>query len=124
MKNLLAVTGIILFVCIIITSSYRSDNANAAPEQTIPESQISQASDNEKNSTGYFLSVYEKKVAAFEAGNDIPFYISDVYVNALPAADIKLLEKGIHVDDKKALKRLIEDYCSWIFRDIFWQFSP
>ena len=119
MKNLLAITGIILFICIIITSSYRSDNANAAPEQPILESQISQASNSEKSAAGYFLSVYEKKVAAFEAGNDIPFYISDVYVNTLPAADIKSLKKGIHVDDKKALKRLIEDYCSWIFRDKF-----
>ena len=119
MKNLLAITGIILFICIIITSSYRSDNANAAPEQPILESQISQVSDNKKASTDYFLSVYEKKVAAFETGKDVPFYISDVYINTLPAADIELLEKGIYVKDKKALKRLIEDYCSWLFRDIF-----
>lgn len=112
MKNLLAVTGIILLVCIVITSTYSSDNANAAPEQLSSEPQISQISSEQSDVSYYVLSVYEKKVAAFENGKNIPFYISDVYVNTLPTADIELLEKGIYVNDKKALKRLIEDYCS------------
>lgn len=117
MKKLLAITGIILLTCIIISSTYRSDNAKAAPQQLTSDSQISQASDPPADAPRYFLSVYDKKVAAFEAGKDIPFYISDVYINTLPTVDVEMLEKGIYVNDKKALKRLIEDYCSWVIWD-------
>ena len=56
--------------------------------------------------------MYEKKVAAFENGKDYPIYISDVYVSMLSQTDRELLEKGIYASDRKALNRLIEDYCS------------
>ena len=79
MKNLLAVTGIILLVCIVITSTYSSDNANAAPEQLSSEPQISQISSEQSDVSYYVLSVYEKKVAAFENGKNIPFYIRIYY---------------------------------------------
>ena len=107
MKKLMAITGSILLLCVIITSVYAPHGTAVPPEKT-EISEMSKEAVKEK----YRLSVYERKVAAFENGKDYPIYISDVYVNSLPETDRRLLEKGIYVSDRKSLNRLIEDYCS------------
>ena len=107
MKKLMAITGSILLLCVIITSVYAPHGTAVPPEET-EISEMSKEAVKEK----YRLSVYERKVAAFENGKDYPIYISDVYVNSLPETDRRLLEKGIYVSDRKSLNRLIEDYCS------------
>ena len=108
MKSLMTVTGIILLICIMITGL-----STAAPSE---KSFLSEISAEEQPSTAnedkYRLSVYENKVAAFENGKDYPIYISDVYLSTLPETDRELLKKGIYAPDRKALNRLIEDYCS------------
>ncbi len=112
MKSLMTVTGIILLICVMITGLY-APKSTAAPSE---KSFLSEISAEEQPSTAnedkYRLSVYEKKVAAFENGKDYPIYISDVYVSSLSETDRELLEKGIYASDRKALNRLIEDYCS------------
>ena len=107
MKKLMAITGSILLICLIITAVY-APQGTAMPLEETKISEISQESRTEK----YRLSVYERKVAAFENGKDHPIYISDVYVKSLPETDRQLLEKGIYAADRKTLNRLIEDYCS------------
>ena len=108
----MTVTGIILLICVMITGLY-APKSTAAPSE---KSFLSEISAEEQPSTAnedkYRLSVYEKKVAAFENGKDYPMYISDVYVSSLSETDRELLEKGIYASDRKALNRLIEDYCS------------
>ena len=111
MKTLMTVTGIILLMCIMITGLYAPKGTAAPPEKSF----FSEISVTEQSSTinenKYRLSVYEKKVAAFENGKDYPIYISDVYVSSLSETDRELLEKGIYASERKALNRLIEDYC-------------
>ena len=112
MKSLMTVTGIILLICVMITGLY-APKSTAAPSE---KSFLSEISAEEQPSTAnedkYRLSVYENKVAAFENGKDHPIYISDVYLSTLPETDRELLKKGIYAPDRKALNRLIEDYCS------------
>lgn len=116
MKYLLMVTGSILLICIVITAVYTPQAPDAAVKEesyiVSPLPSVQNSSVPDTSSAPYRLSVYQKKVAAFQNGKTEPIYISDVYVNSLPSADIALLEKGINADSMKALKRLIEDYCS------------
>lgn len=116
MKTLLAVTGSILFICIIITSSVIPSSSKAEAQNTAPvPSELSEEiSQNSQESTviEYTMKEYDNRIAVFESGNDEPIYISNTCVSDLPKADIEQLEKGITVFDKKQLKRLIEDYCS------------
>lgn len=118
MKNLLMITGSILFICIIITSMFSNSKTGAAVQEE-PKAAVSQSAEEssrktsvKEEKTGYTLKEYEKKIAAFENAKSEPIYISDVYVNDLPKTDRELLKEGIYAEDKKALKRLIEDYCS------------
>ncbi len=114
MKNLLLITGSILLLCILITSFYAPPVPEAA-EQSEPQAEIRELSEQEQPSSSakhYYLAEYDKKIAAFEQGQEKPIYISDVYVSTLPKADIALMKKGIPADSEKELKRLIEDYCS------------
>lgn len=117
MKHLLIITGSILLICIIITSIYSPQNPEAVSEEKQPlqeSSVVSEVSTQKEQSAvkNYKVAEYEKKVAVFENGKSEPIYISDVYVSNLPPADRELLKKGIYAEDEKALKRLIEDYCS------------
>ena len=107
MKKLMAITGSILLICIVITAVYAPQGTAVPPAQE-EMSQVSQTGTAEK----YRLSVFERKVAAFENGKEYPIYIGDVYVNSLPEADRQALENGIAAADRKTLNRLIEDYCS------------
>lgn len=111
MKSLMTVTGIILLICIMITGLYAPKGTAARSEKSF-FSEISAEQQSSTEEKKYRLSVYEKKVAAFENGKDYPMYISDVYVSMLSQTDRELLEKGIYASDRKALNRLIEDYCS------------
>ena len=60
----------------------------------------------------YRLGEWKGKVAAFNADEDTPYEIFDVYVDSLPDIDRVLLKKGIPAADREALDALIEDYTS------------
>lgn len=111
MKSLMIFTGIFLFICIIITAAYTPEST-ALPSEEVSEVQEISLKQSEPPEEKYRLGIYERKVAAFESGNEKPIYISDVYINSLPQADRELLEKGIVASDRKSLNRMIEDYCS------------
>lgn len=60
----------------------------------------------------YIVGVYKEKIAIFTQGDSIPIEIFDVYVTTLPPKDQKTLRKGVYVQGKAELKRMIEDYTS------------
>lgn len=116
MKYTTALTGAILIIFIIISSIFTPANAKEGipQEHSSSDSQTSAIQFNTAQPLlcRYTLSVYEGKVAAFENGNNTPFYISNRMVSDLPEKDRTALENGIGADTIKALNRLIEDYCS------------
>ena len=116
MKNLIIITGSILFIYILLTSYALPPKAEA--EEHTEQASITELSESvsipEPSVTApvYVLKEYEGKVAAFNIEQSKPVYISDTNVSELPQADRNLLKKGITTTDQKELKRLIEDYCS------------
>ncbi len=128
MKNLIIITGSILFICLFITSVILPSAANAdaqnisdapdisssAPLETSKEkpSENSKAYESNTQNITFILKDYNNFISVFQSGKEKPIYISDTCVSDLPQADIDRLKKGIAVSDKKELKRLIEDYCS------------
>lgn len=116
MKKLVTVTGCFLFMCIIITSvilpsmpkTMAKDNIEADTQSVVQ----SESETSKDESDGYIISEYNGKIAVFKKSSSEPLYVSDVYVSSLPQADTEILKKGIEVNTKKQLNRLIEDYCS------------
>lgn len=118
MKKLIIITGIILFICIIITSQTNSPEIKADPliteninnETLTLTSKDKSSYDNDESY--YILKEYNNYVAVFHSNEDMPLYVSKTLVKDLPEADKLMLENGIRAKDKKILTRLIEDYCS------------
>ena len=52
------------------------------------------------------------RLAVFEAQEDSPRLVFDVYVNTLPEYDQEILQEGVSVEGEDALTKLIEDYIS------------
>lgn len=117
MKGLIGFTGCFLFVCIIITSVIIPSLPHAgAIEKNINVDTESVVQNDDKTSKDldekFTIKEYNGKVAVFENDSEKPSFVSDVSVNNLPKADQSALKKGIEVNSKRALNRLVEDYCS------------
>lgn len=117
MKRIIAATGSVLLICLIISASAGRKQIKAdSPENVqVPQAneELSSAqSTEESNSVYYTLKEFDKRVAVFESGNTEPVFVSSTYISKLPKDDQKLLSHGIKAFDKKTLNRLIEDYCS------------
>ena len=61
---------------------------------------------------GFLLGIQDGNVALWEDGKANPIRVFPYSANNLPPADREALEKGIHLDNKLQLIRLIEDYLS------------
>ena len=61
---------------------------------------------------GFLLGVHNGNVALWEDGKADPIRVFPYPADNLPTADRQALEKGIHLDSKLQLIRLIEDYLS------------
>ena len=118
MKKLLMITGTLLLLCIIITSQTNNTAISADPLITEDISQEASFDTSHKDMTEnssenfYVLKEYNNYVAVFHNNDECPLYVSNTLVKVLPQADRELLKHGIYADNKKALARLIEDYCS------------
>ncbi len=77
------------------------------PVESVSE-KIAQTYETDK----YVVGVYEEKIAVFTQGDSVPIEIYDVYVKTLPVSDQNSLRKGISIQGKSELKRVIEDYTS------------
>lgn len=51
-------------------------------------------------------------VAVFYSDSGKPIRVTQRYVKALPEKDRAKLKKGIRVNDREQLRRLLEDLCS------------
>ncbi len=116
MKKLIAITGSILFICIVISYFIPASPSKAVrPDEVslVPESST-QSSIREEESVrgGYMIKAYERRVAVFDQDSGELLYISDTYINDLPQADRQQLQKGLYAATRKEMLRLIEDYCS------------
>ncbi len=58
----------------------------------------------------YVVSEYDGHVAVFVPGQQMPSYITDTPVSALPFADREMLARGIEVKTEAELSSLLEDY--------------
>ena len=61
---------------------------------------------------GFLLGVQNGLVALWEDGKPEPIRVFPYSADNLPTADRQALEKGIHLDNRLQLLRLIEDYLS------------
>ena len=115
MKQLIAITGSILFVFILI-SYFVPQKEYSAVSEGEGSYEVQNIIENEKktldDTVTFIVAEYNKRVAVFEKGKKEVIYISDTYVGNLPAEDRKKLKEGIEVSDRRELKRLIEDYCT------------
>ncbi len=117
MKQLLMVTGIFLFICILITSfagkkTEATNNSVTHNDTEMILDSISPTSGQDISEEHYIIREYDKRIAVFEENGSSPLYVTEVYVSELPKADKKLMKEGIHVNSRKELTRLIEDYTS------------
>ncbi|MBQ3929197.1 MAG: hypothetical protein II711_03790 [Clostridia bacterium] len=116
MKKLIIITGCLLFLSLLITSTHQSAQTPDTPPAEIAYEtpKISSPTSRAELSTQKYYTIkdYNNRIAVFESGKTEPIYISNTCVSDMPLQDIQQLNQGIVVTDKKKLKRLIEDYCS------------
>jgi len=60
----------------------------------------------------YIMKNHGGRLAVFEAQEDSPRLVFDVYINTLPKYDQEILQEGVSVEGEDALTKLIEDYIS------------
>lgn len=97
-----------------ITSGMNGDvGAGAATivldEQDTPPAPYAVVQDKEPL---FFLGSSGGKLALFNAERDIVMGTYDVYINTLPPAEARALEKGIEIYDMEQLYSMIEAYTS------------
>lgn len=110
-KQLLAVTGSFLLLCLMISTIVIPSLPRASAKQ--PETAKSSSGTSvERIEPKYTLSVADGRVAAYAGGSDSPIFISTTRVADLPAADRAALIGGIGAASRSELDRLIEEYCS------------
>lgn len=85
------------------------DSAVSSPFYT---ASLSQSSSQETRQVRYLMKNYGGRLAVFEAQQQSPLLVFDVYVNTLPEYDQQLLQEGISVEGEQQLTRIIEDYIS------------
>lgn len=107
MKKLIITSICIITLCFIVSFA------------VLPTIKGKDTSDNIKNNTtlssinsSYIVKSFNGNVAVFECDDCRPFKITDVPINSLPYTDQEMLKKGIAVNSKNELNKLLEDYCS------------
>ena len=61
---------------------------------------------------GFLLGISDGYVALWKDGTEKPIQVFPYKAENLPIADQQALEKGIHLDSRKELMELLEDYLS------------
>lgn len=77
----------------------------------VPQSGSAAASRSQPDG-GYWLTVYDGRLAAVRDGQTQPEIIYDVFVRVLPECDRLALEAGIYAATREELDALAEDYIS------------
>ena len=119
MKRLIAITGTLL-IALIISGSVHSGQEINAKEGQEKEGQASFESEPDKcddritdEERYYYLREYRQRLAVYEEENTEPLYVTDIHLSSLPKADQQaIMDFGIRAKGKKALNRMLEDFCS------------
>ncbi len=110
MKKLIIITGVIIYLSVAV-----SFFTGGATEKNPVVMQNSQSMINVDNETGnedeYVLTVSDGVIIVKNHRGDV-VKTTDTRVEILPEQDRSKLFKGIEVDSKKELDRLLEDFCS------------
>lgn len=101
------IKGIILIFTIFLTTVTVCISATAKPTTT--ENIISK-----KAEANYFLGEFNGKLAIFEADNNAPIEVLDVYIESLPERDVQRIKNGIFADTLSEIIAISEDY-EWFF---------
>lgn len=69
-----------------------------------------EAVENIPESLQFIVREYDGNVCVFHRGySGVPAIVTDISVDGLPGADRELLARGIEIDGREALLRLLED---------------
>ena len=114
MKRMIGFTGSLLLLFLlfsaVILPSFKRAGANAA--KPLQEESFYSPASAENDSCKFILKDSNGWVAAFRAGEDKPFYVSNTRVCDLPEVDRNELKKGIKAGTRQQLGHLLEDFCS------------
>lgn len=109
-KRIVISVFIIFFCFLFVGAVVTFTNAKESPKDDNKHQPSISASENESNI--YIVKEYNGKIAVFNENMDKPVKTTDSSVDALPEIDRALIKKGIRVEDKAELRKLLEDYCS------------
>lgn len=112
MKKLVAITGVILFGCLFISSFSATQAGQNTAEQTIIYNENETDEQSGEQNQVYIIKAEDGRLTVYKKGESSPYLQTGTYVQALPKGDILRLEKGIEVTGKENLKKYLEDYCS------------
>ena len=80
-----------------------TEQTNSIKPASVSSSQI------QKQPVRYTMKNHGGRLAVFEAQEDSPRLVFDVYINTLPEYDQELLQEGVSVEGEDALTKLIVD---------------
>ncbi len=103
MKILVAVTGLILIICVLVGASVPDSETQKNDTVAVIETEAPK---------GYVVRDWRGKIAVFRAGEGVPESVTGTRTETLPKADVKRVKDGIAADDKKQLDKILEDFCS------------
>lgn len=112
MKKLIAITAVILFGCLFVSSFSATQVTQNGTEQTVTYNEKETADEIDEQNQVYIIKAEDGKIAVYKKGDTAPYIQTDTFVRSLPKGDIMRLEKGIEVTGRENLKKYLEDYCS------------
>lgn len=107
----MVISVFIIFFCFLAAGVIVTFTKAEEPQNQNDEPSISAPSSVEESDI-YIIKEYNGKIAVYNENMDKPVKTTDSSVDALPEVDKALLKKGIRVEDKTELRKLLEDYCS------------
>lgn len=109
-KRVVISVFIIFFCFLFVGAVVTFTNAKESKNDDNKFESVTSAS--EKDSNIYIVKEYNGKIAVYNENMDKPIKTTDSSVDSLPEIDRALIQKGIKVEDKTELRKLLEDYCS------------
>lgn len=101
MKQLLAVTGVVLIVFLLAMNALVPASRDASAASVQPSAAPRHS---------YYICAVDDRVAVYRDGE--LYRSTDTLLSSLPKADQTRLKKGIYLDSDEELRRLLQDYCS------------
>lgn len=111
MKKMILITAalVLIFSAVSVSFSALSALKESQPSQT---SLKEEKTENTQEKKLFLVKEYKGLVAVFEPGCELPVRITETSVNTLPKLDVINLSKGIEVEGREELEKLLKDFCS------------